>query len=108
MCDWRRHQHRRDPCHPSCRRACRPGRRRPVRRAPGGARASAGAWVAGGAATLVDPLNTRSLADGIETLLDDRDQAQRQREAGLAQSQRYDWETTARLTLEFYNRVAGG
>ena len=69
-------------------------------------RGSALEEVAGGAATLVDPLNMRSLADGIESLLDDRAQAERQRAAGLEQSQRYDWDTTARLTLDFYQRVS--
>jgi glycosyltransferase involved in cell wall biosynthesis len=71
-------------------------------------RGSALEEVAGGAATLVDPLNTRSIADGIESLLDDRAQADRQRAAGLEQSKRFDWDTTARLTLDFYQRVAAG
>ena len=44
-------------------------------------RGSALEEVAGGAATLVDPLNTRSLADGIESLLDDPARAAEQRRA---------------------------
>jgi glycosyltransferase involved in cell wall biosynthesis len=71
-------------------------------------RGSALEEVAGGAATLVDPLNMRSLADGIESLLDDPARAESQRAAGLEQSRRFDWDEAARLTLDFYNRVAGG
>lgn len=71
-------------------------------------RGSALEEVAGGAATLVDPLNTRSLADGIESLLDDPARADEQRRRGLEQSRRFDWDRAARQTLDFYARVAAG
>ena len=70
-------------------------------------RGSALEEVAGGAATLVDPLNTKSVADGIEKVLNDPALAQAQREKGRAQSQKFDWDTTAARTLEFYRRVLG-
>ena len=63
--------------------------------------------VAGGAATLVDPLDAGSIATGIEKLLDDPARQQRQRQAGLEQSRRFDWEVAAAQTIEFYRRVLG-
>jgi alpha-1,3-rhamnosyl/mannosyltransferase len=63
--------------------------------------------VAGGAATLVNPLDTRSIADAMEKLLGDRALAEKQRELGLAQSRKFDWDTAATKTLEFYRRVLG-
>jgi alpha-1,3-rhamnosyl/mannosyltransferase len=63
--------------------------------------------VAGGAATLVDPLNTRSIADGIEKVLGDPGAAATLRERGLARSLNFDWDTAARQTLALYRRVLG-
>lgn len=68
-------------------------------------RGSALEEVAGDAATLVNPLDTRSIADGIEEVLDDPAWAARQREKGLERSRVYDWDTTAARTLEFYRRT---
>jgi glycosyltransferase involved in cell wall biosynthesis len=70
-------------------------------------RGSALEEVAGGAAALVNPLDTRSIADGMEKLMSDPTLAQRQREAGLAQSRKFDWDTAAARTLEFYRRILG-
>jgi len=70
-------------------------------------RGSALEEVAGGAATLIDPLNTKSIADGIERLLDQPQRAEEQRRLGLAQSQRYDWDKAAAATLGFYRQVLG-
>jgi glycosyltransferase involved in cell wall biosynthesis len=61
--------------------------------------------VAGGAATLVNPLDTASIARGIERLLDDPAQAEEQRRLGLDRSRRFDWDTAAAQTLDFYRRV---
>jgi glycosyltransferase involved in cell wall biosynthesis len=63
--------------------------------------------VAGGAATLVNPLDTASIARGIEHLLDDPAQAEAQRRRGLDRSRRFDWDTAAAQTLDFYRRVLG-
>jgi glycosyltransferase involved in cell wall biosynthesis len=68
-------------------------------------RGSALEEVASGAATLVDPLQTGSIASGIERLLDNPEQQQRQRLLGLEQSRRFDWDAAARQTIEFYRRV---
>jgi glycosyltransferase involved in cell wall biosynthesis len=70
-------------------------------------RGSALEEVAGGAATLVNPLDTRSIADAMEKMLNDPAAAQRQRELGLAQSRKFDWDATAAATLAFYHRVLG-
>lgn len=68
-------------------------------------RGSALEEVAGGAATLLDPLNTKSIADGIERLLDNTGLAETQRLRGLEQSRRFDWDSSAAQTLAFYKRV---
>jgi len=70
-------------------------------------RGSALEEVAGGAATLVDPLHTRSIADGIERILDEPGRAEEQRKRGLEQSRRFDWDKAAALTLGFYRKVGG-
>jgi glycosyltransferase involved in cell wall biosynthesis len=70
-------------------------------------RGSALEEVAGGAATLVDPLNAKSIADGMARLLGDPALARAQRERGLERSRRFDWGESARLSLDFYRRVLG-
>lgn len=68
-------------------------------------RGSALEEVAGGAATLVDPLDTASIANGIESVLANPKRAEEQRQKGLEQSRRFDWDTTAARTIEFYRHV---
>ena len=68
-------------------------------------RGSALEEVAGDAATLVNPLDTRSIADGIESVLDNPRKAEAQRQKGLERSQLFDWDVTAARTLEFYRKV---
>lgn len=70
-------------------------------------RGSALEEVAGGAATLVDPLDTGSIAAGIESVLDDAGLRERQRALGLEQSQKFDWGMAATRTVEFYRRLLG-
>lgn len=70
-------------------------------------RGSALEEVAGGAATLVNPLDTASIAGGIERLLDDPARRAEQRVKGLEASRRFDWDTSAGETLAFYERVLG-
>jgi glycosyltransferase involved in cell wall biosynthesis len=69
-------------------------------------RGSALEEVAGGAAVLVNPLDTGSIAAGIERVLDDHELAERHRQLGLEKSRQFDWDVTAQRTLEFYRRVA--
>ena len=70
-------------------------------------RGSALEEVAGDAATLVNPLDTRSIADGIDRILGDEQLASAQRERGLARSRMFDWDIAAQQTLAFYRRVLG-
>ena len=63
--------------------------------------------VAGGAALLVDPLNTRSIADGIEKVLGDPATVATLRERGLRQSRTFDWDAASAQTLALYRRVLG-
>ncbi len=61
--------------------------------------------VAGGAATLVNPMDTASIAKGMERMLDDPEQAALQRRLGLEQSRKFDWDVAAARTLDFYRHV---
>jgi glycosyltransferase involved in cell wall biosynthesis len=68
-------------------------------------RGSALEEVAGEAATLVNPLDTRSIAAGLEKILDDPARRETQRRLGLERSRIFDWDIAAARTLEFYRRV---
>jgi glycosyltransferase involved in cell wall biosynthesis len=70
-------------------------------------RGSALEEVAGDAATLVNPLDTRSIASGMEKILDDKARAETQRAMGLERSRQFDWDIAAARTLEFYRQVLG-
>jgi alpha-1,3-rhamnosyl/mannosyltransferase len=61
--------------------------------------------VAGDAAERVDPLDPRSIADGMAHVLDDPRHADALRQRGLERSRRFDWDLVAQQTLEFYRRV---
>jgi glycosyltransferase involved in cell wall biosynthesis len=64
--------------------------------------------VAGGAATLVDPLDAASIAAGLEKVLEDPAYAAEKRTQGLVSSKRFDWDIAARKTLDFYRQVLRG
>jgi len=53
----------------------------------------------------VNPLDTRSIADGIESILDNPRKAEAQRQKGFERSQLFSWDLTAARTLEFYRKV---
>jgi glycosyltransferase involved in cell wall biosynthesis len=63
--------------------------------------------VAGGAALLVNPLDTRSIADALEKIHNDPALAQKLKTAGLEQSAKFNWDTAAQKTLDFYRQVVG-
>jgi len=63
--------------------------------------------VAGDSALLVDPLDANALAHSVERLLDDKALALDLRRRGRERSRQFDWDRTARLTLEFYRKVLG-
>lgn len=64
--------------------------------------------VAGEAAVTVDPLNVAELAAALARVLDDADLRHHLREGGLAQARRFNWQDTARRTLDLYRQIAGG
>ena len=70
-------------------------------------RGSALEEVAGEAALLVDPKEPRSIAQGIERVLDDPALAESLRRKGLERSACFDWDRTARETLAFYRKILG-
>jgi glycosyltransferase involved in cell wall biosynthesis len=63
--------------------------------------------VAGGAAILVNPLETSSIAGGIETVVDEPERREEMRRRGREASERYDWDLAAGATLESYRKALG-
>lgn len=55
--------------------------------------------VAGDAAVYVDPMDTRSIADGLAKILTDSELRSSLRERGIVQSRHFSWERTAKLIL---------
>jgi glycosyltransferase involved in cell wall biosynthesis len=74
----------------------------PVLASPRGALVEVG----GDAVLWVDPEDEEAIAAGIETILTDSVLRDRLRAAGPARAERFDWDETARLTLEAYRRAA--
>ena len=70
-------------------------------------RGSALEEVVGDAALLVNPLETRSIADGLEHVIRDAALREALRSRGLERSRRYDWDRAAAQTAAFYRRVLG-
>jgi len=63
------------------------------------------AEVVDGAARLFDPESPQSIADAVEEVLSSAPLAERLRQAGREQAQRFTWSATARGTLEAYERA---
>jgi glycosyltransferase involved in cell wall biosynthesis len=62
---------------------------------------------AGGAATLINPMDAGSIARGIERVLDDPDYVEQKKRLGIEQARRFDWDAAARETVAFYRRILG-
>jgi glycosyltransferase involved in cell wall biosynthesis len=62
--------------------------------------------VAGNAALLVDPLNTREISIAMKRVLQDAALRQRMIADGQKQASRFSWEDTARINREVYLKVA--
>jgi glycosyltransferase involved in cell wall biosynthesis len=65
------------------------------------------AEVAGSAARIFDPENPQSIADALDEILSSAELAERLKQAGFAQAQRFTWSATARGTLRAYERTLG-
>jgi glycosyltransferase involved in cell wall biosynthesis len=63
--------------------------------------------VAGDAALLFEPSDTRAIATAITRLLDDPALRERLRGLGLERARQFTWQRTARLTLASYARTLG-
>ena len=61
--------------------------------------------VAGDAALLFDPRDTRAITVAIERILNDPTEAERLRAAGHKQAARFSWQATATGTLAAYERA---
>ena len=61
--------------------------------------------VAGDAALLFDPEDSRAIAAAAQALLEDRERAAGLRAAGLARAREFSWERTARETVAVYERA---
>jgi len=70
-------------------------------------RGSALEEIAGDAALLVEPQERRSIASGIERVLDDHAFAETLRRKGRERSLQFDWDDAARRTLAFYRKLVG-
>jgi glycosyltransferase involved in cell wall biosynthesis len=58
--------------------------------------------VAGDAAILVDPYDTRALAESLWKVISDKNLAANLKKNGFEQLKRFSWEKTDRKTLEVY------
>jgi len=59
--------------------------------------------IAGDAAFYVNPMNTDELAEAMLKFSQDENLRKEFREKGLEQVKKFDWQKTARETLEIYN-----
>ena len=59
------------------------------------------------AGLLVDPFDVRAISQAMQTVVDDAHLRSNLRAKGLAQARRHNWTTTAKLTLQIYQRAAG-
>jgi len=61
--------------------------------------------VAGEAALLVNPLETRAIAEAIKKILDDDTLAKDLSQKGIQQAKKFTWKQTAQKTLDVYNKL---
>jgi glycosyltransferase involved in cell wall biosynthesis len=62
--------------------------------------------VCGDAALMFDPTSIDGIAHAIEVIIDDADLRRRLTAAGIARAALFNWEKSARLTLEVYRKAA--
>ncbi len=63
--------------------------------------------IAGGAALLVDPHSTAEIRDGLECMLTSPALRERLGGAGRLRARLFRWKTAARLSLDWFRRIAG-
>jgi O-antigen biosynthesis alpha-1,3-rhamnosyltransferase len=63
--------------------------------------------VAGDAAVMVDPRDSRALRDAMLQLMDDEGESRRRASLGLSQAARFSWRVCAQRTVEVYREAIG-
>ena len=63
--------------------------------------------VVGDAGILIDPLDITAMSEAIGRVLTDSELAEQLRVAGLRQAKQFDWNRTARETVQLYQKVVG-
>jgi glycosyltransferase involved in cell wall biosynthesis len=61
--------------------------------------------VVGDAGWLFDPFDTKALCDALRQVIDDRELRERLRQKGLKQAKKFNWRSTAELTLQAYQEA---
>lgn len=61
--------------------------------------------ISGDAAFFVDAYNIKSIASGIEQVIEDKRLQRELSEKGLIQAKKFSWEETARKTMQVYNKI---
>ena len=64
--------------------------------------------VVGSAGVLVDPFDEAAIAEGLAELIENPDYRAQLRAKGLERAKTFSWKTTARLTLQAYERASSG
>ncbi|HEY3104567.1 MAG TPA: glycosyltransferase family 1 protein [Pyrinomonadaceae bacterium] len=64
--------------------------------------------VVGSAGVLVDPFDETAIAEGLAELIENPDYRAQLRVKGLERAKTFSWKTTARLTLQAYERASSG
>lgn len=62
--------------------------------------------IAGDAAHFIDPIDTKEIAAAMTALCDDEELRESYRQKGRARAKQFDWDKTARETVEIYKKVA--
>ncbi len=63
--------------------------------------------IAGDAAIITDPKRPEDIADGIVTVMENREVREKLVEKGIERVKMFSWKETARKTLDLYHKIAG-
>ena len=61
--------------------------------------------VVGNGGILIDPFDTKSLSNSLESLLNDKKLIQELKIRGLKQASKFSWEKTSEKTLDAYKKI---
>ena len=63
--------------------------------------------IAGEAAIITDPKRPEDIADGIVTIMENREVREKLVEKGIERAKMFSWKETARKTLDLYHQITG-